>query len=250
MAEREWYYAEAGVRRGPISESALLDFIRQGTVVAASLVWTQGMAQWQRVDQAPGLMPAIGDESMARPMVRGGAGVASRPTCLTVLGIINIVFGVFGALCAPIGLISLKIPGMEGLGSGFRMWTIVSVIVGVIASAALILLGIGLLKLKSWARIGNMVYAWFAILWGLAGTALNMTLIMPAMQEGMGGAHAQVMGGMIGGMVFSAIGGIVGLIYPILLLVFMNRQEVRDAFDQASRLHRRTHGLADDSGRP
>jgi hypothetical protein len=43
----DWYYAEAGQQRGPIAESQLEDMIRSGKKPTSTLVWREGMAQWQ-----------------------------------------------------------------------------------------------------------------------------------------------------------------------------------------------------------
>ncbi len=43
----QWYYAEAGRQVGPIQEDALEALVRSGTVRPDTLVWQQGMANWQ-----------------------------------------------------------------------------------------------------------------------------------------------------------------------------------------------------------
>lgn len=226
MAEREWFYSRGDTRQGPVPESTLLDLMGQGVVTGATLVWTQGMSQWQRADQVPGLAPSGASEPPAVSTADDSDAPGFRPTCVTVFGILNIVFGAMALLCSPFGLITMKMPGMEAFGGTFKTWLIVSTVVGMIAAGFQVALGIGLLKLKPWARAGNVIYGSFAILWGLAGIAVTMTIMIPAMQKSMGADQAGAVGGMVGGM----IGGVAGLIYPVLLLIFMNRQDVKDAF--------------------
>ena len=42
-----WYYAEAGEQRGPITEAELSDLAKAGAIRDATLVWREGMASWQ-----------------------------------------------------------------------------------------------------------------------------------------------------------------------------------------------------------
>jgi uncharacterized RDD family membrane protein YckC len=43
----DWFYAYEGKQNGPVSESALSELARAGTVTADTLVWHSGMADWQ-----------------------------------------------------------------------------------------------------------------------------------------------------------------------------------------------------------
>jgi hypothetical protein len=43
----DWYYAEAGQQRGPVNETEFQNLIRAGTVKADTLVWREGMVNWQ-----------------------------------------------------------------------------------------------------------------------------------------------------------------------------------------------------------
>lgn len=76
MADRSWFYASEDQQKGPFSEVQLRDLIVRGTVRADTLVWTEGMAGWQRAGEIPGLMSvASGPPSIpqaGRPMVAGG----------------------------------------------------------------------------------------------------------------------------------------------------------------------------------
>ena len=58
MAERSWFYAADGKQQGPNSDAQLRDLIARGTVRADTLVWSEGMAGWQKAGEIPGLMPA------------------------------------------------------------------------------------------------------------------------------------------------------------------------------------------------
>src|ERR1051325_315745 len=75
-----WFYAANGQQQGPLSEAQLRDFIASGTVRPDTLVWTEGMAGWQKAAEVPGLMAAGGPPAVpygGAPPVMGGAGMAS-----------------------------------------------------------------------------------------------------------------------------------------------------------------------------
>jgi uncharacterized RDD family membrane protein YckC len=54
-----WYYADAGRQVGPIEESALDDLVRAGVVRDDTLVWRDGMPNWQPHGLARGVRPAV-----------------------------------------------------------------------------------------------------------------------------------------------------------------------------------------------
>ena len=74
-----WFYAANGQQQGPFGDAQLRDLIGNGTVRADTLVWTEGMAGWQKAAEIPGLMPAGGPPPMPHggPPPMMGAGGAS-----------------------------------------------------------------------------------------------------------------------------------------------------------------------------
>jgi hypothetical protein len=71
MAGRSWFYASEGQQQGPYPEIQLREFIAGGTITADTLVWTDGMANWQRAGDVPGLVSgAAAPPGMPHP---GGA---------------------------------------------------------------------------------------------------------------------------------------------------------------------------------
>lgn len=56
MSDRVWFYADGGKQLGPFSETQFRDLIANGTVSDTSYVWTNGMENWQRAQDVPGLM--------------------------------------------------------------------------------------------------------------------------------------------------------------------------------------------------
>jgi len=48
---KAWHYAWAGKSEGPVDDLAIRDLIRAGRIKADTLIWSEGMADWQRADQ-------------------------------------------------------------------------------------------------------------------------------------------------------------------------------------------------------
>jgi hypothetical protein len=55
MSNRTWYIAIDGKQAGPYPEDQFMEFIASGQVDRNSLVWSEGMAAWQRAGYVPGL---------------------------------------------------------------------------------------------------------------------------------------------------------------------------------------------------
>lgn len=47
---KEWHYAWQGKSEGPVEETMIFDLIRAGRVRAETLVWSEGMGEWERAD--------------------------------------------------------------------------------------------------------------------------------------------------------------------------------------------------------
>jgi hypothetical protein len=68
MAGRSWFYASEGQQQGPYPEIQLRELIARRTITADTLVWTEGMANWQRAGDVPGLVSGgSGPPTMPRP---------------------------------------------------------------------------------------------------------------------------------------------------------------------------------------
>lgn len=53
-----WYYANGNQQNGPISEEEFLSLVRSGTVQAGTLVWREGMPNWQPYSAVAASQPA------------------------------------------------------------------------------------------------------------------------------------------------------------------------------------------------
>lgn len=162
-----------------------------------------------------------------------------RPTSVTVFGILNIVFaalGMFGILM----MLTMFSGNFEDLKNpvfklihdnpGYALWMKISAGLGLAGSGVLLACGIGLLALQSWARILSIAYSIYTLVLSTVGMVINyICIVQPLIEkahENPGPESAGALGGAIGGMV----GGCVGEVYPILIIIFMFRRNVAEAF--------------------
>ena len=80
MPNRSWFYADRGQQQGPFPEAQFRDFIARGIIRADTLIWTDGMAGWQKAGDIPGLLSPA-----ARPPTMPG-GMAARPSTGALTG--------------------------------------------------------------------------------------------------------------------------------------------------------------------
>jgi hypothetical protein len=165
-----------------------------------------------------------------------------RPTSVTVFGILNIVFAAFGifGLIASIALFFM--PGnsnnpvikIMNENAAYAMWLKVCIPLGVLSCAALLAAGIGLLRLKSWARKLSIGYAIYAIVFGIIGMVVNFIFLIEPMLKEAQNQQGPEAAGAIGGAIGGSFGGCFGMIYPVLLLIFMMRPTVVAAFQPSA----------------
>jgi hypothetical protein len=81
MSNQAWFFASQGQQQGPYSEAQLGGFIARGVVTAATLVWSEGMANWQKAGDIPGLFAAASGSPVSysggSPVSAGGSGDGS-----------------------------------------------------------------------------------------------------------------------------------------------------------------------------
>jgi len=171
-----------------------------------------------------------------------------RPTSVTVLAIIGIVFGGFGLLCKPFGVIALFIPQpvpnpVVDMQKQMMAWNVANAVVGTAVSVLLLASSIGSLSLKTWARKGMLAYAGLAVALTLIVGVVTVVWMLPKMQEAQRQMIAQqarrgaapppqmmnVMqtAGTVGAVAALAL----ALVYPIVLAYFYRRPEVKAAFE-------------------
>jgi hypothetical protein len=77
MSNRSWFFASQGKQQGPYPEAQLGEFIANGTVTAETLVWSEGMAGWQKAGEIPGLL--AGASGLPPVAQHGGLSATSGP---------------------------------------------------------------------------------------------------------------------------------------------------------------------------
>jgi hypothetical protein len=161
---------------------------------------------------------------------------------VTTFGVLNIVFAVLGVfgIMALIAMLNMSgapdnpVIKLMRENPVYVTWIKISIPLGLLTIAALLTAGIGLLRLKAWARVLSIVYAIWTLVNGLCGLVLNyLFLVRPLMEEAARKPSAESAGAM-GGAVGSVFGGCFGMIYPVLLLIFMTRPKVIAAFRPAA----------------
>lgn len=148
--------------------------------------------------------------------------IIERPLAVTVFGVLNIFFGGIGMVCTPFTLAPRLLTRHGPMAMpGDMVWNLISLLSSVGFSVWLLVLGIGLLKLKSWARSGSIGYACICIVLmvvvlGISTNSISNMLDQPRTE----------LWAVISGM----CGSVMALIYPILLLFFMLTEKVKRAF--------------------
>ena len=71
----DWFYSEGGEQKGPVDDAAFRALVANGTIRPDTLVWHEGMADWQPLSEAePGLAPQV-----VPPPPPGAAPAAGAP---------------------------------------------------------------------------------------------------------------------------------------------------------------------------
>jgi hypothetical protein len=147
-----------------------------------------------------------------------------KPASILVFGILNIVFASCGLISLPFSIIiclTQSNPLFDFAGPLYKGWTMFSSVIGILATIILLVSGIGLCLTREWARKLAVGYGWFGIVFGSIGVIINIIIFLPRFSE----IDPAMFGGAIGG----TCGGIIGLVYPVLLIIFLSKEKVRQA---------------------
>jgi hypothetical protein len=160
-----------------------------------------------------------------------------RPTSVLVLGVLNLLFaglgllGMAGWVFVLLGMsTSNPVYSLIQQSAPYRMFLCVSIPLGLVFTGALALGGAGLLLSKPWGRTSTLLYAVYALLTGLLGVAVSAVhLVGPLLEQASNNPGPQIIaaaGGALGGLA----GTCLGLLYPVVLLRFMFREDVAEYF--------------------
>lgn len=216
MDQQNWFYRHSNQQFGPVSRDEVIHQIGLGLLTAESYVWTEGMENWLPV----GLTPELAAFLPAAP--------AQRPQSVTVFGILNIVFGSLSLMCFPAAFVvsSLSfLPQQETtsivLPPQMEVFSHVQNGVGLVFALVSLISGIGLLKLKKWARQLAYGYGWVSIGWKILSLIISAILYASILKQVSSETAPIIIGSMCGWPI--------GLIYPILLVIFMRKPHVIEA---------------------
>src|SRR5262249_8465194 len=183
-----------------------------------------------------------------------------RPTVVTVMAILNFIFGgIWLVMLACSGLILLvasslvgSLPRMPNAPDpteqmtvmyeripGFVAFTVVSLTLGVVVCLLLIVSGVGLLKMRPWGRWLCVAYACLSILYTLMGTVFTLAFYNPVMAEYQQElprkypAAVATSPGVLNAV--SVVGAVAYLVYPVVILIVMFLPSVAAAFAEWNR---------------
>ena len=168
---------------------------------------------------------------MARPM--------TRPSILTALGIINIAFAAMGMLGILISAVSSSLMDPRNSSNpvvrimhenpDYQTFQRVGMVIGFPAAIVLLIAGIGLLQMQPWGRYLTIVYAIYGALMGVTSAVINYLWLFRPLLEQFADKGPAGQAVAIGGAAGTVLGGCFALVYPVILLVFMNRRNVIEA---------------------
>jgi hypothetical protein len=183
------------------------------------------------------------------PIQGGAIPSGQRPVVATVFGILNLVFGILGVcgnlasgggfIAITSGILDAEMKADMNLQQFddpvFFGLLIMQLVLGFILSVIIIISGVGLLQFKPWGRKLANFYAIAYLILLVVGLAINIVFtVMPAIHEAnIPDANPQQIGGAIGGIVGGILGICFGAIYPICILVFLNRRQFVNQIENA-----------------
>ncbi len=167
----------------------------------------------------------------------------TRPTAITVISILIWIFSGMGLVTSPWALLSVAAPEML-LGSeanpmipvfaqypAYQAFLVVMTLLGLGVAAGLMVGAFGLWKGKRWAWPVCTAAAVYMILAGLVGMVVNVAFVMPALMEAAGSDPAMTTG--VAGAIGGSCGGVVGLVYPIGILITIHLSSAKQWRGQA-----------------
>jgi len=202
----EWFYAVGTDRKGPVSEEEFQRLVGQGVITSGTLVWREGMANWQ--PHGGGTPSPAAGAATTGDVVCAGCG-SSFPSS----EVVSVANAPYCAACKPLALQRLK----EGAATnavedirkehikheasvtsigilyyiGGGAMTVVGIFgmfaggaEAILTSAFLLVLGIGqfwvgtgLRRLKKWARVSTGILSGLGLLAFPVGTLINAYIL-------------------------------------------------------------------------
>lgn len=182
-----WFYASEGKQQGPYPEGQFRDLIAQGVVRGDTLVWSEGMAGWQKAAEIPGLMSGGGGPPMMGSAGYAGAGSAAGGPLSVDFGILDFTWRTLVMLIGSCFIIPIpwlfvwytqwivscvRVPGRPNLSFTGNAMAIVPWFFGFIV-VAVVVGYTGIQVLSTALYIVQIVLYWMLLKWMIANIASN-----------------------------------------------------------------------------
>lgn len=155
-----------------------------------------------------------------------------QPTSVTTFGVLNIVFGMCSFACLGLSVVS-AFSGQQATGlpeidaafasQGFRIFSLVSNVLGALASIVLMACGVLLLSRKELGRTLSVGWGWFAIVYTLLSTIVTLAFLLPALSGSLTASGTSMALPLTFGILCALMALALQLVYPSLLIYYMTR---------------------------
>ena len=188
MAGRSWFFAAGGQQQGPYEEAQFRDFIARGAVTADTLVWSAGMAGWQKAGEIPGLLTsAAGPPPLAQSggtVMSGGYGAGPLSIDFGIWDFfwrgVVLFLGLVTIIPAPWAMVwylkwlvcCVQVPGRPNMSFVGNAMTLVPWYFGFIVLAIIVAV-IGSQALGNLLSIAQIALYWLFLRWIIANLASN-----------------------------------------------------------------------------
>ena len=164
----------------------------------------------------------------------------SRPTVVTVVAIIGICLSGLGLLGGVCQIFNLFVhfggpnPVVDAMKKNALLWnyTIVGTVIGWLLAGGMLAGCIGALNMTGWARRLMVYMAALQIVLGLVGLMMNAIYLREMMAPMLESSDPAARFGAKIGMVAGFVGTIIGMIFPVVVVILMTRASVRRAFGE------------------
>jgi hypothetical protein len=211
----DWYYAVGGEKKGPVSDEEFQRLVQQGSISSQTLVWREGMANWQpygtgSLPPMPANLTAGGVVCSGCQQIFPGSDVVSlaggyycsacKPLALqriregesgttaaeamrnehlkheASVKSIGLLYYLGGIALLLVGIGMLLSLGARGGGAEFLAAITMSAVLFILG-AGQIWVGVGLRRLRKWARIPTGILSCLGLLGFPLGTIINAYIL-------------------------------------------------------------------------
>lgn len=184
----KWYYADAGRQVGPVEDAQLDELLRSGAVRDDTLVWREGMANWQPHSAVRGPAKPIPIPAAAVPIAAETRFCSECGRPYPAHEMVTIGTATVCAQCKPLYMQRVR-EGGQPIGvrryAGFWIRFVARVIDGIILGIVgfIINVPIGMVLGLSSARIGGDPSAALPMMLGTIGISLAINIVLNAAYE-------------------------------------------------------------------